>query len=111
MSLIPFCWLPDSAAFVRNIALRTAGNVEAHRGDWRGYFAWNIEPCRFVFIDAEHSYEAVMDTMKAVRPLMVPGGLIVGDDAHHPPIRQALLDTFGPVIPWIANLWYYEVPA
>jgi hypothetical protein len=64
-----------------------------------------------VFIDAEHNYDAVYECLLTVLPLMVPGGILCGDDAHHGPIRQALIDVFGPVVPWTANLWYYEVPA
>lgn len=97
--------------FDQNVTAWTCGNVEAYHRDWRDYFTWNQQPCRFVFIDAEHDYLPVYDCLGLVRPLMVPGGIICGDDAHHPPVRQALIDTFGPVVPWKANLWYYEVPA
>lgn len=93
------------ATFTANIAELTAGNVEPHRRDWRDYFAWNIEPCRFVFIDAEHTYEEVHDNITAVSPLMVPGGILCGDDNHHPPVRDAVLDLF-PGAMRTATLWW-----
>ena len=76
---------------------------------WRDYFAADDSPCRFVFIDAEHSYDEVRATLDVVIPLVVSGGIICGDDVHHPPVRQALIDTFGPYVPWIANLWFAKL--
>ena len=94
------------ARFESNIVTTTRGNVEPHRMDWRDYFAADLSPCRFVFIDGEHTYEQVSATLETVVPLMVPGGIICGDDVHHLPVMQAVVDRFGPSVPWIANLWH-----
>lgn len=38
----------------------------------------------FVFIDADHSFEGVVEDIEAWRTLVVPGGLISGHDYNHP---------------------------
>lgn len=84
-------------------------NIEAHRQDWRVYVAEHPEPVRFCFIDALHTYEEVRDQIAAVLPLMVPGGILCGDDAHHPPIRRAVFERF-PDAQTVASVWFVKVP-
>lgn len=100
------------AEFAANVAELTAGNVEPHRMGWREFFADWSKPVRFLHIDAEHTYTEVRDNILAALPLMVPGGVICGDDAHHPPIRQAVLDVFGPTgrpTYQTATLWWHQI--
>jgi predicted O-methyltransferase YrrM len=97
------------ATFVANIEAATAGNVEAHRSDWRAYFADHRAPVRFVFIDAAHTYEEVADNIAAVLPLLVRGGIICGDDMHHRPVREAVLALL-PDAQAIATLWCWQKP-
>lgn len=94
------------AQFLANVA---GLDVQAHRMDWRQYFADNRSPVKFCFIDAEHTYENVSANIAAVLPLMVPGGIICGDDQHHPPVRQAVIEAFGSVVA-DASVWWYQVP-
>ncbi len=90
------------ATFTEN----TAGlNVEAHRMDWRDYFAERQTPIRFAFIDALHTYDEVKAQIETIRPLLVKGGVICGDDNHHPPIQQAITDTLGDAN-LLATLWW-----
>ena len=96
--------------FVANIKALTSGNVTAHRQDWRNYFALDASPVRLCFIDAEHSYREVHDNIKTVLPMMVPGGIVCGDDAHYPPILKAIADTLGSVS-FDATLWIWEKEA
>lgn len=93
------------AQFHTNIDAYTDGNVIAHRIAWRDFVRadW-VAPVAFVFIDAEHTYREVRDTIAAFMPLMSPGGVICGDDAHHPPVRQAALEAF-PDADHVATLW------
>lgn len=87
----------------------TGLNVVPHRMGWRDYFARIRMPVRCIHIDAEHSYAEVRENIESVLPLMVPGGVICGDDNHHPPVRQAVFDTLGNA--WLcASLWYWIVP-
>ena len=103
------------ARFHANINHYTRGNVDVYRMGWRQWMdRWDLFPeVRFalVFIDAEHTYTEVRDNIKAVLPLMSPGGIVCGDDQHHPPIRQALDEIFGlDTLETAATLWIYRVP-
>lgn len=95
--------------FMANVTDLTRGNIRVHRQPWREYAASGSEAVRFLFIDAEHTYREVFDTITAFRPLMVPGGVICGDDAHHPPIMQAVRELLDPV-GYDATLWWWECP-
>lgn len=84
-------------------------NVVPHREDWRSYFRRIRVPIRFLHIDATHTYDEVRANIEAALPLMVPGGVICGDDAHHPPVREAVWDVLGNA--WLtATLWHWRVP-
>lgn len=97
------------ATFVENITDLTRGNVEVHQQDWRDYRADDDSPVRFLHIDGEHTYEQVYDTITAFLPLMVAGGVICGDDAHHPPVINAVRDLLTPITT-TATLWVWRVP-
>jgi predicted O-methyltransferase YrrM len=97
------------ATFERNIRLCTAGNVDVQRRGWRDYFAGRTGPLRFVFIDAEHTYREVADNIAAVLPLLESGGIVCGDDVHHPPVQQAVLEAF-PDAQRTASLWWWQKP-
>ncbi len=78
-------------------------NIEPFQMDWRQYAAaWDdlewaaTNPVALLFIDAEHTRKEVSDCIQAFRPYLSPGAVVAGDDVHHPPIRQALLDNFDP---------------
>jgi hypothetical protein len=73
--------------------------------DWREYFRLNRDPIRFLHIDAEHTYENVRDNIEAALPLMVPNGIVCGDDVHHPPVQRAVLEHF-PEAQVSATLWW-----
>jgi len=97
------------AQFTANMEAFTAGNVEAHRMDWRDYHASDDSPVALVFIDAQHTYREVHDTIAAFLPLMSPAGIICGDDVHHPPVQQAIRDTLGDAA-WEASVWWWQNP-
>lgn len=94
--------------FCDNVEAFTCGNVDIHRMGWRDYFALVQNPIRFLFIDAEHTYVEVRDNIEAALPLLVPGAVICGDDVHHPPIQQAVLDTLGNAHV-AASLWWCQL--
>lgn len=89
--------------FEANIAELTAGNVVAHRMGWRDYMHYPT-PTKFLFIDAEHTYVEVRDNIAAFLSYMVEGGIVCGDDAHHPPVQRAVLEQF-PNAERVASLW------
>lgn len=97
------------AEFAANIEERTAGNVTSHRMGWREFFATHEGPIRLLFIDAEHTYQEVRDNILAALPFMAPGSVICGDDAHHPPIIRAVVETI-PEAQGEATCWWYRFP-
>ncbi len=103
------------AQFETNVAHWTRGNVDPWRMDWREWFdtvlceAGFAGPVAFVFLDAEHSYEAVSAQLDAFLPILGSGAVICGDDWHHPPVRQALIEQV-PDAAWEASVWYWQVP-
>ena len=97
------------ARFLANVEALTQGNVIPHRVGWRD-FEWPAR-VKLVHIDATHEYDEVAENIAAVLPYMVPGGVICGDDNHHPPVRQAVLDTLGAEDTFAqATLWIWRAP-
>lgn len=90
------------AQFLANVDAMTAGNVEAHRCDWRDYTP--TEPIALLFVDGLHTRPEVYATIRAFLPHMAPGSVMCGDDFHHVPVRQAVRDVF-PDAHWVATMW------
>lgn len=83
-------------------------NIRAYRMPWRTYIERHpTRPIRFCFIDGLHTYEEVRDQIDAVVPLIVEGGIVCGDDNHHPPIQQAVVERF-PDAEVTATLWWQQ---
>lgn len=97
------------AQFQTNIDQFTRGNVVVHRMGWRDYVRQSSGPVALLFIDAEHTYREVYDTIEAFLPLMSPGGIVCGDDVHHPPVITAATEWF-PELRRDASLWIANVP-
>ena len=95
------------AQFLNNVEELTRGNVEPFRMGWRDYIALDDSPIRFCFIDAEHTYQEVFDNIEAVRPLLVPGAVLCGDDMAHPPVYKAVEEQFGE-FEIRASLWIWR---
>lgn len=70
--------------FMRNIRQRgLADIVRPHRGTARTFVA-QVPPdfrCRLLFLDGDHGYDAVIEDLHWLSPLVVPGGWICFDDA------------------------------
>lgn len=52
---------------------------------------WQIQP-DLVYIDAGHDYKSVYADIERWTEVLRPGGVLLLDDAHHPPIIQAVGD-------------------
>jgi len=99
------------AQWQANVDEWTQGNVVPHRMGWREFVPTITEPVAFAFIDAEHSYREVYDNICALIPLMSPGGIMCGDDAHHGPVQDAVFALFGTDdVYWTGTLWTYRMP-
>lgn len=95
-------------SFLANVDELTNGNVVPHQEPWRKYVLHDTSPVRFLHIDAEHSYREVADTIASFRPMMADGGIMCGDDAHHPPVITAALEAF-PQAEVITTLWWVRL--
>lgn len=86
-------------------------NVVGIRGNWRDVLPTLTGPIALAFIDAEHTRTEVADNIRALLPLMSPGGIICGDDIHHGPVQQGVLDVLpGTEVQVEATLWHWRVP-
>lgn len=92
-----------------NVKHYTRGNVVPYVMDWRDYCGDELgdgDAIALAFIDATHTYEEVRAHVSALLPFMAEGGILCGDDVHHPPIRQALAHTLGDRWQTAASLWW-----
>ena len=97
------------AQWQANVRQWTRGNVEPCVMGWREFMATRPEPIALAFIDAEHTYREVFDNIAALLPHIQPGGVICGDDAHHPPVMEAVRELLAPV-EMAASLWIWRAP-
>jgi predicted O-methyltransferase YrrM len=73
----------------------------------------------FVFIDADHSYEGVKADIEGFLPLVMPGGIIAGDDysvPDYPGVVRAVDEAFGDKVerrvgPNGYPHWFVRVPS
>lgn len=66
--------------FNKNIKARTFGNVIAQRIDCFDYLKKTTSKIKFCHIDAAHDYDSVRRTIQMLKPLLVPGAVLCGDD-------------------------------
>lgn len=59
----------------------------------------------YIFIDADHRYEAVRADIEAYLPLLAPGGLFAGHDYHWPGVKRAVDEAFGQVALGPGKIW------
>jgi predicted O-methyltransferase YrrM len=64
--------------------------VVAHRGKSDEVFARSgAIPCDLLFVDGDHSYEAVCTDLRTWLPSLKPGGILAMHDIDHPPVKKA----------------------
>ena len=63
------------------------------------------ESLDFVFIDAEHTTECVLEDIAAWRPKIKPGGWLMGHDEEWPAVRRALAQAVGKWTVHDDNVW------
>lgn len=101
-------WLAEErdvkAQFLANVAAAGVA-VEAHQMGWADYFAAHREPVKLLFIDGAHTYPEVMGNLEAAVPLVVPGGVVCGDDFLVPGVAGAVLGYFGAFVAE-ATMWW-----
>ena len=97
------------AQFQANVRQWTKGNVVPYVSGWREFLGHEAEPVALAFIDAEHTYTEVRDNIAALLPLIQSGGVICGDDVHHPPVIEAVTEMLG-TFETAATLWIWRAP-
>ena len=96
-------------AFAHNISMLTAGNITDYFGDWRVWIDTWQEPIAFLHLDASHDYASVADCLEAVKPYLVPGAILCGDDLYHSEVYRAVHDVLGDTIHDIGGrLWVWQ---
>jgi predicted O-methyltransferase YrrM len=83
------------STFCANMDELTQGNYDVLRADWRQAVKHWEKPLRFIFIDAQHTYDEVYDQIEWAKKWIVRGGVIAGDDANFPDVSRAIYDSLG----------------
>jgi predicted O-methyltransferase YrrM len=61
------------------------------------------ESCDVIYIDMEHTYEAVIEDLHHWYPKLKKGGYIAGHDAYHPGVSRAIKEFFNNKFSVIGN--------
>jgi predicted O-methyltransferase YrrM len=92
-----------------NIRRMTIGNVQFDRQDWRDWIADWERPIAFLHLDAAHDYDSVYDCLVAIKPFLVPGALLCGDDAYADGVYRATRAALGESVGEInARMWVWR---
>lgn len=87
--------------FLDNMGDRKFTPIRKNSTDAAKDFADNS--CDVVYIDMEHSYEAVKQDLQAWYPKVKVNGYIAGHDAYHPGVRTAIQEFFNGQFKIIGN--------
>ena len=102
--------------FVENMDKLTRGNFNIVREDCLKWLETYPEKIKFCHIDASHEYESVYKTIELLKPKLVPGAILCGDDylssnldRHdlHGGVERAVKEHFGQVEN-LGQLWYWK---
>jgi len=100
--------------FVRNMELLTLGNYATDMADWRDWIVewthhWELEPIAFLHLDAAHDEASVRDCLNAVKPHLLPGAIVCGDDYYHAGVHDGVHAALGDTIHDMnGRLWVYQ---
>ncbi len=64
----------------------------------------------FVFIDADHSYEACKADIEAWYPKVRSGGMLTGHDYHWPTVTRAVDEAFSRIVTAPDHVWIHAKP-
>jgi cephalosporin hydroxylase len=101
--------------FLDNMNEVTKRNFTVVKQDCLEWLQTLKEPVKFCHIDASHDYESVLKTIELLKPLVVPGGILCGDDYLTASIRckvlqggvqRAVMESFDDFNNY-ENLWYW----
>ena len=101
----------DFDGFLKDIRSQTAGNAGARIiQDYTVAGADQVEDgsLDFVFIDADHSREAVRADIMAWQPKLKPGGCMTGHDIHMDGVREAVAEFYPNYTTHLDNCWMQD---
>lgn len=86
---------PIKDNFDFNIEHGTMGNVDVHQMGYEEFFADFDGPIKFLYLDGPHGYDDVVRGLELITPLLIPGGVIIGDNYEDVSVKAAVKDFFG----------------
>jgi Methyltransferase domain len=99
-----------SKVFLRNCG-RFPNLLLVHESSLEAVTAFIDSSLDMVFIDGEHTKEALLADLRAWVPKVRPGGLISGHDRMWPGVKEALVEFFGKIPPKaVDGIWAIEKP-
>jgi hypothetical protein len=96
------------ATFMHNRKVLTADNTLVSPMSWQNWIAYWDQPTAFVHIDAAHDYQSVYDCITALRPFLVPGAILCGDDAYSELVWTAVQDALPGAEVMGKRLWVWR---
>lgn len=82
------------ATFHNNVNRLTAGNTEHYFMSWQQWVEDQDQPIAFLHLDASHDRASVRDCLLAIKPFLVEGAILCGDDAYHEGVALGVGDVF-----------------
>lgn len=100
------------ADFSYNIDLLTSGNVNDYFEDWREWvIKWN-RPISFLHLDASHDERSVRECIEAIKPFLVPGAILCGDDSYAEGVWAGVTAALGDGVKDVGGrLWVWQKEA
>ncbi len=80
----------NNVIYTKNTDVITPFPVDSRNG-WQTLESFGVL-ADLVYIDAGHDYDAVSSDIIGFSKILKPGGILLGDDIHHEPIRKACND-------------------
>ena len=60
-------------------------------------------------LDAAHGYDSVRDCLEAIKPFLVPGAILCGDDYYADGVRRGVQDALGEDVQDVGGrLWVWQ---
>lgn len=81
-------------AFWNNIKNLTSNNIGVYQESWQEWIKDWDEPIAFLHLDASHDRASVRDCLLALRPFLVEGAILCGDDAYDERVITGVRDVF-----------------
>ncbi|HEX6293367.1 MAG TPA: class I SAM-dependent methyltransferase [Herpetosiphonaceae bacterium] len=99
--------------FRQNMTRLTAGEFVPIILGWEewitGWRQGNNPAIAFLHLDAAHDYQSVFDCLEAVKPHLIPGAILCGDDWYHREVMMAVTDALGERVQVLGGrLWVYQ---